>query len=516
MDSADKALRNLASLRHLNVRVGATRLGDLYIQPPRSHPPGWAGFFKDYLDVAKLGRVSTTAAVFLVDSENRLFVLAFGQGRHLLEPGVWEERFGLRVVLNSIDENKLRSIDKRTFDAISRHTRVQSSREAAAREFGLDIEQDLLRAATGSPKDEMYGKRLSGMDSLHAAVRTELYELRRLLTAYLDKFKDDSYKESFPWVDHISEVSAPAAIAALNALLVARMQNGNVGRCWLAVPEIIEWAEISGFRYKFGARDPQYHDLHLPDFLSTLPDTREVSAELLRSRYAQSIDLTGQPRHRWSIYQCLYCEVDHEGDTYLLSGSKWYRVKPDFVQAVNRFIFSIPTYARQLPEYADASEGAYCDRVAKECPAQYALMDQKEIMIGGGYSKIEFCDLYTDARDLIHVKRYGASSVLSHLFSQGVVSGEAFRSDSGFRSAVNDRLPPAYRIEAPEQAPEPSSYQVVFAVVSDQPGDVALPFFSRVNLKHAATRLQAYGYRIALAKINVSQSVSTLKWYKAN
>jgi hypothetical protein len=55
---------------------------------------------------------------------------------------------------------------------------------------------------------------------------------------------------------------------------------------------------------------------------------------------------------------------------------------------------------------------------------------------------------------------------------------------------------------------------VVFAVISDEAGELTLPFFSRVNLKHAATRLQAYGYRTALAKIGVGAAVTTLKWYK--
>ena len=498
------------------IRAGRTGIGDLYIQPPRSHPPSWAEFFEDYIDIAKLGRVSTASAVFLVQSGGRYFAVVFGQGRNLLQTGIWEERFGLRVVLNCIEETKVRSIDKRTFDAISRHTRVQSSREAAARDFGLDIEQDLLRAVTGTPKDEVYGKRLSGMDSLHAAVKADCSDVKRLLSLYLEKFTDESYREVFPWVDHISEVSLPSTVATLDELLVGRIQSGELDRCWLAVPEIVDWAEVDGFRYRFGPRDPQYHDLHLPDFLSTITDKNEVSPDLLRRRHAQSVDLSGQPRHRWSIYKCLYCETEYDGDNYLLSGGVWYRVKPDFVQAVNRFVNAIPKYSRELPEYADGSEGAYCARVSGQSPARYALMDQKEIMIGGGYSKVEFCDLYSDDRDLIHIKRYGASSVLSHLFAQGVVSGEAFRSDAGFRQAVSDRLPAAYRIATPDKAPEPSTYQIVFAVVSDQPGnDLMLPFFSRVNLKHAATRLGAYGYRTALAKIKVSERVSTLKRYES-
>lgn len=515
INAAEKALRNSGALRVIEVRIDSTKLGDLYVQQSRSHLPSWAALFEDYIDdIASLGRVNSSSAVLLVPAKSRLFALSFGQGRYLLEPGSWEERFGLRVVLNTIDAGSLRSIDKWTFDAISRHTRVQSSREAPIGDFGLDIEQDLLRAATGTTKDESYGKRLTGMDSLHAAVRMDLSELRGLLGRYLEKFNDDAYRESFPWVEHIAEVSQRDTIETLNRVLVAKVKSGKTERCWLAVPEIIDWAQISGFRYRFGSREPKYHDLHLPEFLASLPDDADLSPELLRRRHAYAIDLADERRHSWPVYQCVYCEIEHEGSTFLLSGGKWYRIEQDFVKSVNEFVKSIPKYGQQLPEYADSSEGAYCARVAKELKDKYALMDQKMVAIGGAYSKIEFCDLYTDARDLIHVKRYGASSVLSHLFSQGVVSGETFRANAGFRVAVNKLLPPAFRFDAPDQPPQPSSYRVVFAVVSDQAGDLALPFFSRVNLKHATTRLHAYGYRTAIAKVMVSDKVSTLKWYK--
>src|SRR5213596_3762877 len=62
-------------------------------------------------------------------------------------------------------------LDKRTFDAISTHSRVQGTREGSAFEFGVDIDQDLVRAVTGTPDDAALGHKLSGMDALHCGVR---------------------------------------------------------------------------------------------------------------------------------------------------------------------------------------------------------------------------------------------------------------------------------------------------------------------------------------------------------
>jgi len=515
INSTDTALRDPRSLKYLKIRSDDQKLGDLYIQNPRSHPPSWGTFFEGYINLAELGQVSTATAVLFISTQSRMFAVTFGHGRHLIDPGAYEERFGLRVVLNSIDEQSLRSIDKKTFDAISTHTRVQSTIEAGATDFGLDVEQDLLRAVTGRPKREIHGTRLSGMDSLHAAVRVELGGLNELLDDYLELFNDDSYRNTFPWVDHIAEVSNKVTVASLDELLVQGLKAESLKRCWLAVPEIIEWTSIKGFRYKSGSREPQYPDLHLPDFIQTVEDKDQLTPDFLRRRCATSIDLSDHPQHRWSVYQCLYCEIEHNGDSYLLTSGKWYRVSRDFVESINGFFQTMPRLPESLPEYMDAAECNYCKRVAAELPQKFALMDQKTIPIGGAHSKIEFCDLYSKNRDIIHIKRYAASSVMSHLFSQGVVSGEAFRSDQPFREAMNAHLPPGFQIPTPECMPDPAAYQVVFAVVSDEPADLTLPFFSKVNLKHAATRLQAYGYRTALAKIRVADRVAKTKRYKS-
>jgi uncharacterized protein (TIGR04141 family) len=130
---------------------------------------------------------------------------------------------------------------------------------------------------------------------------------------------------------------------------------------------------------------------------------------------------------------------------------------------------------------------------------------------------IEFCDLFTLQRDLIHVKRYGASSVLSHLFAQGVVSGELFASTQAFRSEVRRRLPRSHRhLVEPKERPANQAYRVIFAIISEQSGQaLSLPFFSRVNARNAIRRLMGLGYRIGLAKIAVDGAFALTRRFPA-
>lgn len=513
LKEADEALRSRTGLRVFTVRTtaGGSEIGTLYVKAPRAHLPRWAAFFEDHLEVDQLGRVSSTAAVLLLKANRRWFAVTFGHGRFLLVPDCWEERFGLRVVLNSIEPDKLRSLDKRTFDALSTHSRIQGSREGSAPDFGLDIEQDLVRAVTGTPQDESLGKTVSGMDSLHAAVRTTVDDLKELLARYARKNDEDTYKTNFPWVDHIADVTDKTLVNDLDARLATTI-NGSRERCWLCVPEIIDWGRTGGFKYGAGPRSPEHSDLNFEGFLESVRDG-VVDTALLKHRRVTRVDNEGAVLDEWSIYKCVYCEMDHLGHTFILSTGRWYRVDTNFVKVVNDYYATHPRYERDLQTYDDASEGDYCRRIANASPDSYALMDRRLISIGGAYGKVEFCDLFTSAKDLIHIKRYGASSVLSHLFSQGVVSGEAFKSDALFRTRVLEALPKSHRTFDATSIPQSGEYRVVFAVISDKTTPLALPFFSRVNVRQACRRLEAFGYRTALAKIQVSVQKAKLKKY---
>ena len=510
----DSFVPKKGSLDCYTLQDGRTVIGDLYVKKSVPRPPGWGKLFKEYIDPKNLGKASSTAAVFVLKVGGRWFAITFGQGRYLLKPECWEERFGLLVSLNSIGQNKIKSIDKRTFDALSTHSKIQSSQEAAPQEFGLDIEQDLVRAVTGSPTDDKLGHRLSGMDALRVCVSITLEQLPNLLARYQMQFRSNAYRKNFPWVDHISEVTRASKGEELDDVLVEHIRARNLDRCWMAVPEIVDWTSIDGFRYGWSTKNPKHHDIHLHEFLEEIRDPSSITIERFRQRQVYCIGDDDRQIYQWSVYKCIYCEIDHGNDSYLLSGGKWYRVARDFVAEVNESFANIPRYPTVLPEYDDGSEGEYNERVVKGDPEQYALMDKKLIPFGGGNNKFEFCDLYTRAKDIIHVKRYGGSSVFSHLFAQGTASAELFQTQPAIRDLVNQKLPPSHKLAESAKRPNPGEYRVVFAVVSDsEEPDLTVPFFSRLNLRSAVRRLDGYGYQVAITKISVSKNLSKLKRY---
>jgi uncharacterized protein (TIGR04141 family) len=511
----EQAVPGLDALTRHEVDVGLQERAALYIETRRSYVPRWARFFEGQVPSTAFGRVSSAAAVLLVRSEGRVLAVSFGHGRYLLDPNSWEERFGLLVALNSIGEATLRSVDKKTLDPLGTHSRVQTSREAPARAFGIDVEQDLVRAVTGTPDDTRLGTRITGADALAVAVPVVLPDLGGRLRAYLRKSRETSYRDTFPWIDQVAEVKDTPMVAALDEELVRRIRAQEFDACWMAVPEIVDWTGIDGFRFGGPRQGALVPDITFRSLLLEYQD-QEIALELLRNRKVWVIGPDDTIERQWSVYRCIYCEVERGDDTFMLSGGKWYQITTDFVREVNTAFGRLPRYEEAFPTFSDGSEEAYNKKVAAADVNRFALMDRRLVRTRGMSDRVEFCDLFTRELDVIHVKRYGGASVLSHLFSQGLVSGELFAVDAAFRTAVRSRLPATHRdLVKPSERPKSDKFRVVFAVISEKSGKgLTLPFFSRVNVRTASRRLEGFGYRVALAKIGVDETYALTRKFK--
>ncbi len=504
--------RSRTGLSNHAVSEDGQRMGRVFVKRSDERPPSWTRLFA--------GRVSPTlgavlsknaSALWLIPIGGRLFACAFGYGRMLLDPAVSEEDFGLKVTLNCVDPTKVHSIDRTTLDTISRHSQIQASHLAPIGEFGLDVEQDILQAVTGEPSDTSLGKKLSGKDALHASVVTDFRDLPTLFERYLALYQSDRYREFFAFVDHIRLIKDPRRIESLNAALVERLRTQNAERLWLSIPEAIEWRKVDHFRYRPSRQRGQYNDLHFSQLASEINNVNEVDVDVLRHIRVEAIAAdNGMAIYDWQLFKCLNHEVVDGNRTYVLNNGKWYEVASDFATAVADTCQSVRPSASNLPEYQDRGEAAYNVRVAASDPSHFVSCDRNVVVFPSGPSRIEFCDLYTDARELIFVKRYADSSVLSHLFAQGVVSAETFRRERRFRELINRNLPATHQLDVEIDNMTPQNLTITFAVISEsaRPLHESLPFFSKVNLRNAVKLLESNGYNVRLAKIQQRRQVS--------
>jgi uncharacterized protein (TIGR04141 family) len=491
---------------HHPVRIRGRDSADLYVKRGRPHPPPWVTFFGGAAgDLSGIQGV-TNSAVLLIGAARRHFAIAFGFGRHLLQPGVVDDRFGLKVTLNAVDHTQIHSVDRLTLDSPAPHSQIQAAKAATITDFGLDIDQDLLRAVTGNPRDTTLGTRLTGKDGLRTTGAFTLERLPSLLRQYLVESNKTEYRRHFAWVDHIREVKDPFLRNALDELVRDKVRGEDFDTMWLAIPERIDWQTIEAFTYSRAPKADRHTDIHLRVFRDTLrhPDTISVESLKLHRVYGISSD-TDEIIHEWSVYQCLYAEIRHAGAQYLLNSGTWFLVDTTFQERIERSFQRVARRRVDLPNAnVDEEEASYNRRVASADALTYALMDRKNVYYPDRRSPIEFCDLYGRAQELVHVKHYAGSSTLSHLFAQAVTSGTLFAQDAGFRRAVNQKLPPSHRIRRPNDPPAPRAYTVTYAIISASNRPLNIPFFSKVTLSHALKALAGLGYTTQLAKISVN------------
>lgn len=488
----------------------------LFYRQANAHPPGWSSFFDgDPVHGRLLGlKVASNGALMLVPAGGRHFAMTWGTGRHMLAPGTYEENFGLRVTLNSLTAEQIRSIDHVTFDAHTLHQRAQSSRAGTFYDFRVDIDQNLVKSLTGSPSDKTLAVRMTGVEPLSISVQINRAALPDLLVRYLDQYNSKAYQANFAWIDHLRPVLDQAQVDTFDAELIAKLQAGDLARLWLGIPEILEQEDVEYFTYKQGKRAKQFHDTSLPDFLATIDDPSDINVAMLKKHrlLGYRASTPGSPKS-WPVYRCLYCEIDKGTDTYLLYDGHWYRITRDFVQSINEQVKAFVSTST-LPPFdigRYAREGDYNAAVAATQP-NHLLLDARNLHHGGSQSQIEICDLLDLDRRLVHVKHARKSATLSHLFNQGEVSARLLLDDKSFREKVINELSGHHRALIGADGITASQFTVVFAVAtdSDKPIESALPFFSRLTFVGVAKRLRSYGYKVELLKIDVIDTAPTV------
>jgi len=484
----------------------AEGIGTIFLGASYARVPKWAeSFFVGRIETKTLFTANARAALIVriaIEGKDKIktFVITMGYGKHMLKDDVIDERFGLKVILNTIQPDSLRRISKVNVGGNQKLSNEQLPLKAGINDFGLDINRDLVSHIAGISDDAEYAVgTLSGGDILTLTTEVDISNIVEFLKKTYEKYCLSSYKTNFGWVDQIQAVKDSRLIERLNEAMITEINVGS-SQIWMAVPEIINWDEIHGFKYPG-------QELRADIVIQEVKDSFRqplISVEQLRSKRIQAISaLDDSVRHSWGADKCLYGELLLDNDAYCINNGKWYRISKDFVEQVNRDYSSTNIAPISFDDFTNAfdSESAYSLSFKNNNPNDYVVMDAQNLMYGGGHSKIELCDLLSKDKQLIHIKPYSGSSTLSHLFNQALVSADLMLSDSQFRELANEKI-----LEVSSDTSfaitNPRSIKIVFGIISKKHEDLPhLPFFSKVSFRHVKNRLQAIGFDVSIKTI---------------
>lgn len=485
-------------------------IGHVYYRPSFSKPPLWlSSFFGDTINADHIFSANARAVLLVTVQINegdrqvtKTFAVTMGYGKYLFNENVIEDDFGLRVVLNTIKPDSLRRINKTNIGGNLKTSNEQLPLKSQIDDFGFDIDRDLIGMITGYSDDEEYAKgMLSGGDLLSLTAEVDITNIVDFLKKTYSKYKLATYKNNFSWVDHIKKVKDTRTIEELDTELV-RLMIADSPSIWMAVPEVIEWEEIAGFRY---CGRELYDDIDIALIKNSFRNGFTNIEQLKTGRRIVAVSaLDGEsPYASWSAYKCLYGEVDLHDRSYCINNGRWFCVDRDFVEQVNRDYNSTTVSAIDFIEFTNDyhNENEYSTAFAATDPNHFLCMDRQNVVYGGGQSRIELCDILTNDDTYIHVKPYSGSSTLSHLFNQAVVSAELVLGDLEFRTKANIKI--GEKTENEEfLIHENERLNIVFAIISKvEEEHPPIPFFSKVAFRYIKRRLEVFGCTVSIKNV---------------
>lgn len=496
-------------------------VGTFYYKISRTATPEWVSrFFLDRLNCAQKLKAASAAGVLIVTREydrvQRTFAVTFGSGRYILRDDITEPRFGLRIALNSIQYDSLRSVDYNKMDGVPSIVRNQVSRLTGIEDFNIDTQVNLLKSITGTPPDEQQeeiGSSMTGSDSLALNSSVTVNGILAKLDQLYRLYQSEAYKRHFAWVDNIEAIGDRALIGRLDQKLIEQINARQTENVWMAIPTIVDWAGIQYFKFS-GRGSAEYEDISIDAVLrDKFEDRTDLRVAEFKIERVKSYDDNDTLLKEWPLYKCLYAEI-REGDSlYLLNDGLWYKIEANFYAEVERAYNSVTAAAIDFVRWRLVErngkerfelESDYNKRLA-DSNEDFCDMDCEYIRPVPGQSKIEFCDVFTKAGQIIHVKRKGGSELLGHMLNQGRVSGELLLTED-FRQKLNRQLNENHYEDwhLPESNNDfrAGRYSIVYAVMSKEDADrPSMPFFSKVILRDTVKTLRGFGYQVYLNNI---------------
>ena len=488
----------------------------LYVKKEKPHPPPtWTMLFTNHqkIDDGIFGSTNSVGAAFVIRKFEKIFILTFGTGHHLIQQEEIERDFGLRVTLNSVDPDQLRSLDKASYENNPLNSRIQSSKEVDIFQLRTDSELEFVYAVTGASQVPIFGTHVTGRDALSLQTYTNIDGLSEILEEALYRYKKP-LPQQFDWIDNINRIKDLEEIEILDFELDEVIKNGNLSNIYLGEPEIVDWENQIGYSFDLRQNTHIYPILQLKNLVDYLKNKgAPFSIRELKTTQVHINNVDHISTKSWPAYRCICAEIFYSNINYILRNGIWYKINGNYVEILDKFISeNIKNSDINMPNYNFKNEEDYNCDVSRN--PDFHLMDQNLIRIGGPFDKVEFCDLIYKYNKWIHVKYYRSSATLSHLFSQGAVAAQAFIGDVEFRRQFNEKMPPKAKLKSPESRPETKGYEIIYAIATNKNIPLELPFFSKVTLKQAIKAITMMGFDVSITSIIVDPEIYALKLIK--
>lgn len=474
--------------------------------------PTWIAFIRQLLQPNVIPDLlgQTPGGLLWVPRAGKYFIFSFGYAHTQLKEEWLEPEFGKKVTLSIVPQGQVVEVRAEQVFARRHIASERAPRAASVREFGFEADRDLVAAVEGVPAKVYlgpFGGKVRGGTSLKFGILPS--KLLDTLDVIAERFDSGAHKKIWPQVDYLIAVREDARIARLDTELDRILpQPRAADRISLAAPALRSGERPYPEHFAIGrlGKNPVTAPYLLfgnwTAFVRGQKNTPSVA--VARATAVHLLDENKEKIDACSFYECFGVEVSLNGQPFILSSGIWYEAKRQFVQDTNQVMLSLKAPPCSLPAWNTTDdEGTYNAGACVKDKSLW-LFDKKLVPIGGGHSRLEFCDLmHWPTRTLYFVKQPTASAGLSHLCEQVRRTAENFFSvDDTFRKKLSANIVKEKQLRNVKWlATRPLRQDWHLCLVSMGKPASKFPFFAKCGLARLVRELDQGGYNVSFQSV---------------
>ncbi|HAR49258.1 MAG TPA: sporadically distributed protein, TIGR04141 family [Smithella sp.] len=483
-----------------NIPEGAS----IFILDSIPKEPWW----KNYFGVKGNLKQTIKGAILFLNVKERHFAITFGHTHHHLKDECYEYDFGLRVTLNSLDPDKLKSTDTLEPEKAKRQ-RIQSPVDSDLTYFDFDRDSSIIKTLTGKVKNEYKNifKHATGASSLRIGLSVEPDKLNELCQNTLDIYNKEDFKAAFPDIQNIIPIKDPEIIKQLDFLLIQAFKNNSIDLV-LTIPEIVNYQDSLSITFTGVGQSLMYEDVYISYYrdylLSHEYKADDFSIDILKSHQLNICNDDGSTKEKFSIYKSLLYDTSLDSCCYHFCEGNWYQIEKSYIDKLKRYLD--PYFENtNLIDFNHNSERAYNNAIASN-DSKYICLDCTNIS-PVGQRQVEPCDLYKVEDGIAiysHVKLSTRSASLSHLFNQGVNSIELIKVEDSTKEKMINLVKENLNGNSAKdyiKSIEDDISKVIYIIITHKDENNKsdnLPLFSRISLMRSIKSLKLMSVKAAV------------------
>jgi uncharacterized protein (TIGR04141 family) len=465
---------------------------------------------------------SSAGGALLVVVDKAVYALTYGTvGRHMVNPDLFDPGFGIGFAIRAVGPERIMRITRRMLASTGRVDRSLVPGGLHIRHFNIEQWGEIIGQLCGTLLENprltvtRLTKRpvsVAGANSLQIPLSVDPAGLLADLREITRVSATDTPSPELEFIAQVRPLPSGARTDELDEQVDDLLGQVNSEGVALTMPVTqVEYeplaasyeVKVTGFRRTYPS------ELNLDTILDrvrTLPDGKRLNA-LKTGTIGLCADASGdlltppEAAHKW-----ITAEVPHGTARMIYQEGKWYEIGERHLRFLIEEIEEILSRPASiaLPPWTSglSNEDAYNKHAAKH---GFVLLDKRLLKTRQHPYGIEGCDLLGPDNELIHVKRAGRSSPLSHLFQQGEVAVDALRHERDARVQLAKMVRAADPSRAFKASFKPKKIVFGIALASGKALTANTLFtFSQVALYRTVRRLRSDGIDVEVVGIRSS------------